>query len=134
MSKIITFADAGVLIVAARGSHTKSLDALNLLGDSNREFCSTTILELEIRPKPICYGNSIEAQFYETYFQAVIHQVEVNQTLIENAFALASQYGLGAIDALHAVAAIEANADEFVTTEKPTKPLFRIKNLNVVAL
>ena len=43
--------------------------------------------------------------------------------------------GVGSgMDALHVAAAIEAKADELVTTEKPTKPMHRVKEVKVVSL
>jgi hypothetical protein len=39
------------------------------------------------------------------------------------AFDLACKYGLGAMDALHLAAAMSAGA-EFVSAEKPTKPIY----------
>jgi hypothetical protein len=38
------------------------------------------------------------------------------------------------MDALHAETAIEAKADEFITIEKPTRPLSRILEVKVVSL
>ncbi|WP_169266136.1 MULTISPECIES: hypothetical protein [Brasilonema] len=34
--------------------------------------------------------------------------------------------GLAAMDALHIAAALSVSASEFVTTEKPIKPMFRV--------
>ncbi|MGH9840779.1 MAG: hypothetical protein ACREEM_18535 [Blastocatellia bacterium] len=44
--------------------------------------------------------------------------------MIQPAFDLACQYGLGGMDALHLAAAIHLNAD-FISAEKPTKPLYQ---------
>jgi hypothetical protein len=38
------------------------------------------------------------------------------------------------MDALHIAAAIEAKADELVTTEKSTKPMHRVTEVKVVSL
>jgi predicted nucleic acid-binding protein len=43
--------------------------------------------------------------------------------IIQPVYDLACQHGLGAIDALHLAAAISAGA-EFVSAEKPTKPIY----------
>lgn len=48
--------------------------------------------------------------------------------------ALASNYDLSPMDALHASAAIHAGVDEFVTLEKPEKPLCRVPDLTVLSL
>jgi predicted nucleic acid-binding protein len=44
-------------------------------------------------------------------------------SIVQIAFDLASKDGLGAMDALHLAAAISAGA-EFVSAEKPTKPIY----------
>lgn len=55
-----------------------------------------------------------------------------------NLFALAervaAQHGLHALDSLHVAAAILLGADELVTTEGPTKPLHRVREIRVVAI
>jgi hypothetical protein len=45
-----------------------------------------------------------------------------------------SKAGLGAMDALHLAAAHLSHADEFVTTEKPDKAIYRSSLVNVVYL
>jgi predicted nucleic acid-binding protein len=60
--------------------------------------------------------------------------VDFSEELVEDASQRAKQYGLGAMDALHITAAISANANEFITTEKPDKPMFRIKDLKVITI
>jgi hypothetical protein len=52
--------------------------------------------------------------------------------LIQPAINLACQYGLSAMDALHLSAAISANA-EFISAEKPTKPIYNAyKNISSI--
>jgi predicted nucleic acid-binding protein len=48
-------------------------------------------------------------------------------SIIEPAYDLACQNGLGAIDALHLAAAIAAKA-EFISAERTTKPLYAAYN------
>jgi hypothetical protein len=38
------------------------------------------------------------------------------------------------MDALHIAAAISVGAEEFITTEKPTKPMYRVTDIKVVSL
>ena len=40
-------------------------------------------------------------------------------------------FGLSALDALHIATALFAEVDEFVTTEKPGKPMYRVKDFKV---
>jgi predicted nucleic acid-binding protein len=42
--------------------------------------------------------------------------------------------GLAAMDALHVAAALSVGAEEFVTREKKTKPMFRVSSLKVVSI
>lgn len=47
---------------------------------------------------------------------------------------VSSQFGLAAMDALLITAALKAKADVFVTSERPTKPIFRVDAIEVVSL
>jgi predicted nucleic acid-binding protein len=52
----------------------------------------------------------------------------------QSAYRIAQEHGLSAIDALHIAAAIATGAEEFITTEKPGKPIYRVSSINVIAL
>jgi predicted nucleic acid-binding protein len=52
----------------------------------------------------------------------------------QTADAAARQYGLSAMDALHVAAAYLLGADELVTTERPSKPIYRNGLVKVVYL
>jgi predicted nucleic acid-binding protein len=47
---------------------------------------------------------------------------------------LARQYGLSAVDALHLAAAVRQGAGEFITAEKPGKPMFRVRGIAVKSI
>lgn len=118
-----TFVDASVLINAIVGSDAaRKMRALAVLGDPNREFVATRFLELEVIPIPLKFNKKKEAAFYERFFNGVRIWIDPVST-IQPAYDLACQHGLGAIDALHLAAAITAGA-EFVSAEKPTKPIY----------
>ncbi len=53
---------------------------------------------------------------------------------MQDGYNIACKYGLAAMDALHIAAAISVGAEEFITTEKPTKPMYRVTGLKVVSL
>ena len=91
-------------------------------------------MRLELLPKPICYGNDVEREFYETFFASVQHVVRASPELVEEAQREAEAVGLSALDALHIAAAKRAACDEFVTAEKPTKPLFRVAGITVTTI
>jgi predicted nucleic acid-binding protein len=46
----------------------------------------------------------------------------------------AEKFGLSALDSLHVAAAISASADEFITTEKPGKPLHRVRDFRIISV
>jgi predicted nucleic acid-binding protein len=52
----------------------------------------------------------------------------------KEAVELAKRYGLAAVDALHVAAAIRQGVQEFITSEFPGKPLFRVSGLTVTSL
>jgi predicted nucleic acid-binding protein len=47
---------------------------------------------------------------------------------------IAGTYGLAAMDALHVAAALQIQADEPITTEKPTKPMHRVREIQIVSI
>jgi predicted nucleic acid-binding protein len=126
-NKILTFVDASVLIYAATkptsATFARRLRALQVLSDPDREFAASEYLQLEVMPMAKYFSKTKEITFYEKFFAAV-QQLVAPASLVMPAYNLACQYGLGAIDALHIVAAASINA-EFVSAEKPTKPIYR---------
>jgi predicted nucleic acid-binding protein len=134
LSSIRTFLDAGVLISAFRGIGPIALAAQSVVDEPGREFVVSDVLRLELIPKPYYSGRPTEAQFYEEYFAAAAAIIETTPALVKAAEVEAKRYGLSAADALHLVAAREAAANEFITTERATKPLFRFRGLKLVTL
>ena len=126
-NKILTFTDASVLIYAARkptaATFARRLRALQVLGDPDREFLSSEFLRLEVLPIPLYYHKTREIAFYQKFFASIVLWAD-SASLITAAYALASQFGLGALDSLH-VAAAAASGAELVCAEKPTKPIYR---------
>ena len=130
---IRTFLDSGVLIAAFRSRNTVSTPALTLLDDPERVFVTTDYVRLEVLPKPPYFRRETEAEFYEAFFAAA-ELVEVSQALVAAAFEEARQVGLAAMDALHVATAKGARVDEFITVERPTRPVFRVAGLTVRTL
>jgi len=122
---IKTFIDSGVLIAAARGNSEKSLPAVQVLDDANRSFVSSPFLKLEVLPKAIYNQCREEELFYEAYFTAVTDYVTDLEQILLMGSQEARQWGLGAMDALHVAAAVMAGAKEFMTTEKPSRSIYR---------
>lgn len=75
---------------------------------------------------PIYNQRPEERQFFEEYFSIAAHDVAITPERTAGALEVASHYGMNACDALHIEAARVSGAAEFITTEKPTKPFFRV--------
>lgn len=91
-------------------------------------------VKLEVLPKAIYHQQLAEVNFYETFFAGCTYWAGELEKILELAQKLASENGLGAVDALHVAAAISVNADELVTTEKPSKPMHRITQVRVISI
>nr|WP_238544349.1 PIN domain-containing protein [Gloeocapsa sp. PCC 73106] len=122
MSLKKTYIDSGVLISAFQGTQSVSIRANQILNDGNRKFASSRFVQLEVLPKAIFNKQENEAEFYETFFSAVVHWATEIEQIIQDAYRIACFYGLAAMDAIHVAAALQTKADQLITTEKPTKP------------
>ena len=131
---VISFIDSGILIAAARGNSPRAQLALDILADSDRVFGSSIFIKLEVLPKSVCYKQTLESEFYEAFFQGVTHWMSDLETLTQSAYQLACTYGLSGLDALNVAAAILLEANEFITTEKSTKPMYRVPDIQFVTV
>ena len=129
-----TFIDSGVLIAAARGNDEVAMRAFQVLDDAQRVFVTSDFVRLEVLPKAIYHRNDDEAEFYETFFHSAQWSAPVSDSLVSQAHIEASNFGLSAVDALHIAAAKTAGAEELITTEKSTKPLFRVTGIIVTTI
>ena len=130
-----SFPDSGVLIDAARGLPPLDRAALNYLNDSRRFFLTSPLVRLEVLPKAAYHQLEKELAFYEAFF--TYEQLEWCRDwehMEELADRECRQYGLGALDGLHVAAAHLLGADELITTERPTKPIYRASLVRVVYL
>lgn len=134
MAKTRTFIDAGVLIAAARGTHELAERALEVLDDPGRDYVTSDFVRLEVLPKAVFNRQDAEAEFYRTFFDSARRTIKSSGTLVAEAQTEAETAGLSAIDALHIAAAKRAGCAEFVTTEKPTQPLFSVSDLTVTSI
>ena len=127
-----TFLDSGVLLTAWRGRDAEA--ALAVMEDPRRQFYTSQLVKLELLPKPAFFKQEAEIEFYQTHFQAVKGEEQLTRELGVKAGELARQYGLAAVDALHLAAAIRQGANEFITAEKPGKPMFRVRDIAVKSI
>jgi hypothetical protein len=123
-NKILTFLDTSVLINAALGKDpARRFRALSILSDARREFASSFFLKLELLLIPTFHKITAQVRLYQHYFSNVSVWVD-EADFVQDSYPLAEQYGLGAMDALHVAAAAHINA-EFVSAERPTKPIYQ---------
>ena len=101
---IRTFFDSGVLIAGAKGIPTERTKALAMLRDPRRQY----------------FRN---AEWFHD-----------SSAIVELARKECAKSGLNAMDGLHVAAAHLLRADEFVTTEKPTKSIYRSALVKIVYL
>lgn len=130
----ITFIDSGVLVTAARGVEENSDKAIAILGSDGREFASSKFVKLEVLPKAVYHRQNNEVEFYEEFFNAVTYWANDFSVVVTTGSGLACKYGLAAMDALHIAAALSIGATEFITTEKQTKPMYRVTEIKVISL
>ena len=130
---IRTFLDSGIVLAAARAAGRDQERALQILEDANRAFVTSPFIHLELVPKAIYHKKRLERTFYEEYFRAAewIRDLNSIQAIAQSE---AAKSGLAAMDALHVAAAHLAEADEFITTERPGKPIYRSSLIRVTYL
>jgi predicted nucleic acid-binding protein len=127
-----TFLDTGVLLDAYRAQEPRRGAALSLLNDPGRLFLTSPFVHLEIVPKSIANQNVSETRFYELYFPVAQHRMVYKlATHIASWSRGGGTDGLGATDALHLAAASLLNADEFLTTERRGRSIYRSRIVNV---
>lgn len=125
-----TYIDANLLIAAFRGEGELGQRAIEILDDPERILVASDAVRLEVRPKPRYEKRQEEIDFYD----AVLAQAEHLKWCIDTLYRahdLAEKHGIAAMDAIHVAMALDGNVDEFVTAEKPTKPMFRIAELRM---
>lgn len=125
MSLKKTYVDSGVLINAFRGTAEVSLKATQVLDDP--------FVQLETLPKAIYNKQQEEAEFYKAFFAATYWASDLEQ-ILKTAAHIARTYGLASMDALHVAAALAIGVDEFVTTERTTKPMHRVTEVQIVSI
>jgi predicted nucleic acid-binding protein len=131
VSSRLTFIDSGVLISAFRGTSEMSIRAAKILDDAERRFASSPFVQLETLPKATYHRQNDEQEFYNTFFTDVSDWANDLGVIVEMARKIGADYGIAAMDALHIAAALTVSAEEFVTTEKPNKPMFRVQEIQV---
>ena len=130
---MVTYLDSGVLLAAWKNTELRPA-ALRVMEDSNRQFATSQLAKLELLPKPAFEQHPIETAFYQAHFAEAIASQALDESLGNEAQKFAAKYGLAAVDALHIAAALRLGAEEFYTSEKPGKPMFRVRELKIISL
>jgi hypothetical protein len=94
-------------------------------------ICSSAVV-LELIPKATFRKNFDEVVFYENLLDAVYEWIPVDETLILRSIELASTYDIAGMDSIHIAAALAGQVDQFLTTENPSKPIYRATMVNPV--
>jgi predicted nucleic acid-binding protein len=130
-----TFLDSGVLLTAWRGeSSPQRQSALEIMAEDEREFYTSDNVRLELLPKPAYEKRRMELEFYNEHFDSTVACEPFSAELGSLALRLARKYGLAAGDALNVAAAIRQGAEQFITSELPGKPLFRVGEISVLSI
>ncbi len=133
MSRRRTYIDANLLIAAWRGEGEAGLEAIKVLDDPERELAVSDAVWLELMPKALYQRQDREREFYEAVFEQAIHQ-PWDTGVLYNAHDFARRYGIAAMDAIHVANAQALGVDEFISAEKPTKPMFRVREIAMRSL
>ncbi|HEV2330868.1 MAG TPA: type II toxin-antitoxin system VapC family toxin [Verrucomicrobiae bacterium] len=128
-----TFLDSGVLLSAWKRGELHDV-AVAILEDDSRKFVTCENVQLELLPKPTYEKRQLEVEFYNEHFATVSGCEPFSEALGKSAMKLAKKHGLAAGDALNLAAAIRQSADEFVTSELPGKPIFRVHQIKITSL
>lgn len=128
-----TYLDSGVLIAAFQGKDDVGRRALEILDDPQRALIVSRPVCLEVFPKPAYERRAEETEFYRTLCDGAVVTCW-SLPALEKSHDIAENYGLAALDAIHIAHALEAGADEFVTSERPGRPMFRVKEITIRSL
>ena len=130
---IRTFLDSGVLIAAYKGSPWIEAPANNILDDPDRVFLSSPFVRHEVSPKALYNRQLDEYRFYQKYFRRAAFCDDL-KSILSYAGKESAKSGVGAMDSLHIAAAYLLDADEFITSEKPGKSIYRTSLVTVIYL
>lgn len=134
MPATLTYIDSGVLIFAAKGTTSAASLALPFLADPGREYITSDYVRLEILPKAVFHKRTAEVEFYNVFFATTTRTIPTSEALLEYALDEACKTGIHGIDALHIACAVFAGAKEFITSEKPGRPIHRTKLVKTVSI
>ena len=123
------------LIAASRNDQPNSEGALRLLASNRRRFLTSVFVRLEVFPTVAYHGFSLQrAMTQEFFMDPTLEWAPDLNAIVRVGTELAETYNTSPLDSLHLAAAILLRADEFATTEKPGRAMYRVPDLNVCFL
>lgn len=125
-----TYIDTCLLIAAFKGEGELGRRALSVLDDPERSLVVSDAVRLEALPKARYYGQQEELAFYEAVFSQA-ENIAWDGGALQNALYMAEAHGVAAMDAIHLAHAVLAGVQEFMSAEKPSKPMFRVQTIAV---
>lgn len=129
------FLDSSILVTAFHATKPLHEKAVEILGSEDLIFLSTSLVELELTQPQFSPGQKEEADFHLDYMtNFVSERLEVTEDIVVSGLQTARLTQAAGLDAMHLTCAIEMNADQFITAEKPGKPMYREKRIPVVYL
>jgi predicted nucleic acid-binding protein len=129
-----TYIDANVLIAAFQGDESVAQRAIQVLDDPDRLWVVSDYLRLEVLPKPTFHKRQDEIAFMRDFFDSASENLASSSDITVQALQFASTYDMSPIDSLHVGAAAVAGVDELITLEKRTKPMCKVKEINVLSI
>jgi len=130
---LVTYLDTSCLIALADAEPQRKDKVVDLLAEQ-RSFIYSPFTTLETLSLAIHYRKPTRARIFRQYFNQCAFISDNLTEIMNEARRQAERYGIAGIDACHIAAAIVVTADEFYTFEKPTKPMFRTKEIKVFSL
>ncbi len=106
---------------------------MQILEDPNRVFLSSPFVKHEVSPKALFNRRRGEYRFYEKYFRRAVMFGDLD-SILRLAGRECGRFGVGAMDGLHLAAAHLLKADEFITTEKSGRSIYRSSLVKIVYL
>ena len=129
-----SYIDTNVWIAVAQGRADAAARALTVLDDPNRDVLFSDFVRLESLPKPRFNRRQVEVDALNALFELAYELPVALPEIASRAIEVAATHDVQPMDALHLSVALYHGADEFVTLEQPTKPMFRVTALQVTSL
>jgi len=104
-----------------------------VLSEPSLELWYSPLLRLEVTLQAEHQKNKLELEFYSEYFRHANCYGDLNR-MFEIGEKDAMRHGIPVMDALHVSAANLSKCKYLVTSERPTKPLFRTKLVKVLSI